>query len=470
MFDSLFRVKLNWGIYAGVAVLIYILFPALSIFSYVAILVSLHQFTLLFNAIGYVIPVRYLFGSYMCLQMLIGPMLAYNGLDQYQMGFYKMQIAEEAYFLYVLPAVIFFVLGLHLFSGNLKGEVIDQNAVSKFVSQNTSLPYFFIVIGFVSSIISEFFSANFAFVFYLIGGFKFIGAFLIIIGNRKLKIIPLILVYGSIILSSLGQGMFHDLLTWGIFLGAVFAIKYKPGVNIKLVTTFGLILVALVIQQLKGNYREATWKRGEEANLATFNNTYTESKAQGNFFSYRSLAVSNIRINQGFIITNIMRTVPAKVPYAEGDELLQILEAAFLPRFLAPDKLTAGNQAIFKKYTGMPLSKGTSMGLSSVGDAYINFGIIGGCIFMFLFGIFFNEVLKMFYRQSKMFPVLLLFIPLVFYYPIRPDCELQTILGHLVKSCFLIFVMFAFWKKYFIVYPQPPEKDIHTDTLVPASL
>jgi len=98
----------------------------------------------------------------------------------------------------------------------------------------------------------------------------------------------------------------------------------------------------------------------------------------------------------------------------------------------------------------MPLLKGTSMGLSSMGDAYINFGEIGGAIFMFFYGLLFSEVLNAFYKNSYTYPVLILFTPLVFYYPIRPDCELQTILGHLVKSCFLIFVMIQVWKIKFL--------------------
>jgi hypothetical protein len=90
---------------------------------------------------------------------------------------------------------------------------------------------------------------------------------------------------------------------------------------------------------------------------------------------------------------------------------------------------------------------GTSMALGAMGDGYINFGIMGGCIFMFFLGLTFSMVLNGFYKFSKSFPFLLLFTPLVFYYPIRPDCELQTSLGHLVKSCFLIYIMLLFWKK-----------------------
>ena len=49
--------------------------------------------------------------------------------------------------------------------------------------------------------------------------------------------------------------------------------------------------------------------------------------------------------------------------------------------------------------------------------------------------------------KNLFLPFILLFTPLVFYYPIRPDCELQTALGHLVKSSFLIYMMLLFWRK-----------------------
>lgn len=453
-FDTLFRVKTNLQLIIGVAIIIFLLFPDLSWLSLFAIMITLHQFILLFNSIGHVIPVRYLFGSFMCLQMLLGPTFAFNGLDQYQFVQYRMQIPEADYFVYVIPAVIAFILGLHLNAGKLDGEVIDEEKIRNFVQQNKSIAYLFIGIGFIASIVAETMSAELAFLFFLLGGLKFIGAFMIIIGNHQLKVIPLIIVYGSIIASSLGIGMFHDLLTWLIFLGCVFAIKFKPSVNIKRGVAVLFILLSLTIQQLKGDYRDATWRGGEEAGIGAISKAYDKSEGRGSFFSFESLASSNVRFNQGYIITYIMNNVPRKVPFANGAELYQIVEAALLPRIIAPNKLKAGDRQFFMKYSGMRIAKKTSMGLSSVGDAYINFGIIGGCIFMFLLGFFYNFVIKRFKKYSQNFPILILFTPLVFYYPIRPDCELQTILGHLVKSCFLIFVIFALWKKYFIVYTE----------------
>ncbi|MBX2920436.1 MAG: O-antigen polysaccharide polymerase Wzy, partial [Ferruginibacter sp.] len=107
----------------------------------------------------------------------------------------------------------------------------------------------------------------------------------------------------------------------------------------------------------------------------------------------------------------------------------------------------------FMKYSGMRIKRGTSMGLSSLGDAYVNFGTFGGAIFMFILGFIYSEVLNVFHKKSKDYPVLILFTTLVFYYPIRPDCELQTILGHLVKSCFLIYIVLIVWQKEFRLWP-----------------
>ncbi|KAA9034605.1 hypothetical protein FW778_21585 [Ginsengibacter hankyongi] len=449
--DTLFRVKFNWGLYILILIFIRTVWIDLSWLSFIALAITLHQFLLLFYSVGAVIPIRYLAGAFMCLQMLLGPTLAFNGLDAYQKNpVYKMKIPEAEYFAYVIPAMICFIAGLHITAGKLKGEVINQREVARFIDNSGNLPYIFIAVGFLSSFVAGFFGAAFAFVFYLLGGFKFIGAFMVIMGTRQLKTWVLVLVFGSIIASTLQHAMFHDLITWLIMLGAVLAIKYKPSVLLKTICAAGFILMAVVIQQVKGDYRRIAWgggTGGQTGGIESFQNAIEAKEGNNSLFSSRSLATSNIRINQGFIVTNIMNYVPAQIPYANGEELGLILQSAFLPRIIAPNKLNAGDQALFTKYSGIHLMPGTSMALGPLGDGYVNFGVTGGCIFMFFLGLLFSEVLNGFYRYSKYYPFLLLFVPLVFYYPIRPDCELQTSLGHLVKSCFLIYMLILFWKK-----------------------
>jgi hypothetical protein len=439
----------NWGIFFLLAIIVKVLFPGLSLFCYIAVMASLHQFMLLFTFIGYIIPVRYLFGAFMCLQFFIGPVLAYNGMDQYQYVIYRMQVPEGQYFAYALPAVLSFILGLHISAGNFKGEIVNEDGVALFVKKNPGIPYTFIIVGFCASVVSAFFSSDLAFVFYIIGNLKFVGLFMLVIGSAELKVGPLVLVIGSIVASSLGQGMFHDLLTWLLFVGAIFAIKYKFGFSVKLIACSAFILLALIIQLLKTDYRAAINTQGG-GSIETFTGTYNNDvKDNTPLFSFDNLAPNVVRINQGFIITNIMKTVPDKVPFSNGDEMGQILEAAIMPRAFDQNKLKAGDREIFQKYSGVHLRAGTSMGLGSLGDAYLNFDVFGGSVFMFFLGFTYCLVLNHFNKRSLKQPVLILFLPIIFYYPIRPDCELQTILGHLVKATFIILAMVYFWKTVF---------------------
>ncbi|HEV8081870.1 MAG TPA: O-antigen polysaccharide polymerase Wzy [Chitinophagaceae bacterium] len=360
-----------------------------------------------------------------------------------------MQLPEDQYFAYAIPAILCFIVGLHINAGNLKGEILNVEAIKLFTKNKMKLPYTLIVIGFFGSVASSFVSSELSFVFYLFGSAKFIGVFLLILGSKNIKPLPLVIVYGSIIVSSLGEGMFHDLITWIIFLGSVYAIKYKPSIAFKSLFVILFILMVVSIQLIKGTFRDEINGNIQESGMDALNKAYQENTKRQSFFNFNSLATSNVRINQGFIITNIMNMVPRKVPYSDGAEMMQIINAAILPRFLSPNKLSAGDLTIFIKYTGLIVREGTSMGISSLGDAYLNFGAMGGSIFMFLLGLLYSQVLNVFYKNSKTFPILLLFCPLVFYYPIRPDCELQTILGHLVKSCILIYVMLVVWRSYF---------------------
>jgi len=381
--------------------------------------------------------------------MLIGPALAYNGLDSYQEGYNKMQIPEGDYFAFAFPAVLLFILGLNFLSSKLPGEKPDIEALKIYVKENPTMPYTLIGIGFVASLISIYFSSDLAFVFLVISGLKYVGIFLIILGKKGIKPLPLVIVYGSIISSSIAQGMFFDLLTWLIFLGSIYAISFNPNKYLKIIFIVLFTFLAIVIQQLKGDYREATWKQGEEGNVDTLKKSLKKKSEKQGIFSAKSLGASNLRINQGYIITNIMVTIPDKVPYENGSEMQLILVSSILPRIIAPNKLNSGDRSIFMKYSGIPVAVGTSMALSSLGDAYINFGIIGGAIFMFFYGMLFSFFLKIFNKKSKEFPIAILMSTVAFYYPIRPDCELQTILGHLFKATIILLFILAVWKNKF---------------------
>src|SRR5690606_8610474 len=101
----------------------------------------------------------------------------------------------------------------------------------------------------------------------------------------------------------------------------------------KLIGAFAFVLLVAVIQVMKGAYRNVLSNEGG-GGLTTFTELAREENEDVGLLSFERLATSNVRINQGFIITNIMNTVPEKVPYQNGLQMLQLFEAGILPRIL----------------------------------------------------------------------------------------------------------------------------------------
>lgn len=425
-----------------IVLVINILIKPLSIYSNLAISLTIQQLIMLINIVGKQIPFRNLFTIIMCMQMLFFPALVYSGLEEYQA--YKMRVSENVYFSFVLPAILFFIVGLHYRAIN-KGEEIDTESIAELTLERPRLAVHLIIIGLACSFVTDYFPAEIRFILYVLSGLKFIGLFLIIIGDIRLKLKILILVYGTILISSFRQAMFHDLIIWLIMLGSILAIRYKPSFKKKLIGVGTALLFIIILQSIKGAYRQAL-QEGQEASLETVNESFNSAQTSNNgIFNIENIAPQVARYNQGWIIASILNHVPKNIDYSKGETILLYLEAAFLPRFIAPNKIEAGDKQVFNKYSGHYLREGTSMALSSIGDAYINFGIVGGWIFMFCYGLLFNFTLKRINVYAKKYPVLILFSTLIFVYPIRVECELQTILGHLLKSAFIMFVIFKFF-------------------------
>ena len=446
MFDSLLKGKINWSIFIVVTGIIF-LTPSLNIFAKFGLIITLHQFLLLYSSVNSILPIRYLFGFLMCIQMLFGPLLVYNWFSEYQSEIYRMQIPQEDYLSYTLPVVICFLLGLHYNAGSYQGEVLNQEGLKEFIGKYPQLPYILIIVGFAGTILFALLPVYYGFIFTLVEDLKYIGVFILIIVEKKLKPWPIVLVFGSIISTSLSQGLFHDLITWVLFLGAIFCIKNKPNDLTKIISTIVFLLLILILQEIKGSYRNAIYHKGQETGLGTITDTYKEQQGAG-IFTDESIGPTLVRINQGFILSYIMKNVPENIPFQNGGEMLEVLEAAIMPRVVDPNKLKAGDRQLFTQYSGLQLSESTSMALGSPGDAYVNFGIVGGIVFMFFLGLTYNTILKYFEKYKTTFPLIIVLSPLVFYYPIRPDCELQTILGHLFKSIFFLYIITFLFKKY----------------------
>jgi hypothetical protein len=441
-------------IIASVGFIVSLFLLGLDVYSCVALSIFIYWVSSLFIRVNHSLPLKELFLTMYALQFLFGPALAYNGMDEYTLDIYKMKVNSDTYFTFMIPVFIAFAFGFNMFCKKYSLRPSRQY-IDQWVVQNPKMPYYFIGIGFLSSLISPFFPASLAFVFYLLGSFKYIGLFALLLSYQTLKIKLLILIYGLILVSSFQGGMFHDLLTWIIVLCLILAYRYKPTWQFKAAGIVGFVLFAIFIQSIKQGLRAQTWFGNKEASLNLVEDiTDDVNKSNGGLLSIDNLGPNFVRINQGWVLASAMNYVPRNISHAHGALLSEYLYSAFVPRIVDDNKLKAGSQEVFNKYSGHHIEKGTSIGLGLFTDAYVDFGDFGNfasMIYVFLFGLLYGYILYQSAQKSSRYPILLLFAILVFIYPIRPDCETQTALGHLFKSIILISGIVVVFRKKFVV-------------------
>ena len=169
--------------------------------------------------------------------------------------------------------------------------------------------------------------------------------------------------------------------------------------------------------------------------------------------------MSNViaRLNQGWIISAVIRNVPKSEDYANGETLVDALFGAFVPRFLAPDKVKAGGQVNFRRFTGMNIADSTSMAISPLGEAYANFGPRGGVLLIFGFGALFSLLYSFCLRYVVKHPAFLFWIPLIFYQAIKAETEFATVLNQLSKGAVVAFGLYWVITTYMMPFFFPPQ-------------
>ena len=387
------------------------------------------------------------------LQWVIGPYLAYRYyISKYET--YNMLIPENAYMSFVVPATIFFAVGLFIpFKKQRYNITYTLKSISDILLKYNNIDLIFIIIGLIMSVIWGMFPSQFQFIAFLLGNLHFVGLlFLLKNKNRKNRNLYLILTLVFTFLLSLGSGMFHDLILWFGFMFLFITYIRRFSFIKKLSILFFLFFSVIVLQTVKAQFREVIWNEenissGEK--VSVFFNLVSE-KIGGNFFMSQA-NINNLvsRINQGWIISSVMYQVPNFESYADGETIYAGLASTLIPRFIYENKASAGGEKNFERFTGHELQPGTSMNLSILGEAYANFGPDKSLLFMFLFGLFLNYSYALINKIIIKHPALLFFIPLIYLQVVKAETDFVTVLNHLVKAS--IFVALIFWglKKFF---------------------
>ena len=281
--------------------------------------------------------------------------------------------------------------------------------------------------------------------------FKYIGSVYLILGSYKFKWHIVIGILSISLVSSIINGMFHNFILWSTLLFTVISMIVRLRTIQKVVIISIGFIFLISLQIVKAQYRDLI-KEGlaERDRVEVFIDLFSSEIFGGlNFSNEENLKSVITRLNQGWIVSAIMYNVPENEDFAKGETVKEAIMSSLLPRFIDKEKKKAGGRENFMKYTGLPLTTETSMGISVIGEAYINFGVYGGILFMFIYGLGIALLFKLFITLSITKPSLILWSPLLFLQAVKAETELVVILNHVIKSGILIIVFVYVTRKVF---------------------
>jgi hypothetical protein len=418
----------NWDIYSSLAVSLFF-FYLYNLFFVSSKLIAFREWTLVLYALNY----------------LLAPALILH-IDQDKVN-YKIKLDAEQYYTLILPGFLMFNLGIIFFKTRL--FYTDFDLVKIYAILNEKILKQLLYFGVFLKVLLFYVSGDLNFFIYALSLIRFVGAFALFAIDSKKYFHWVVFVLLLEVLQAFVVGMYHDMTMWLVFFGIYYVYLKKPSLKWKF--SFGLIsiIAILFIQSLKQVYRAATWSGDREASLSAAldiaeNNTTVESLTGDD-----NLISTITRSNQAWIFAS---TVDHMNRYQDFQGLTNVqlyTEAALLPRFLAPDKIKSGDRIIFNKFSGHEISETTSMGLGIFADGYIAYGAWGVAIFGFALGLLFSITFKVVENWSKISPFFMLFLFPILNYAVRPDCETQTTINHLVKSMFIYWLLVVAYRRYF---------------------
>lgn len=388
---------------------------------------------------------------------LVAPAITYNLPEDKIL--YGMKVVSDQYYTLALPGFIFLSFGMYILP--TKVFTINTKKVDQSATVNQSFLFQIAMLGIVLRVVQPFVAGELGFVVYLLAMIRFVAAFALFSIDRKTWYLTVIVLSIELV-SAFIAGMYHDAIMWTIFFALYFIYVSKPSLRTKLIGAGALIVFVLFIQAIKSVYRSEVWSGDKEATLTNVYEIGSNNATSENIYGENNLLGTLNRGNQAWIFASTIDNIDNTKNFQGLTNVNKYLEAALLPRFLAPDKLKSGDKEIFNEFSGHIINEGTSMGLGIFADGYIAYGVWGVYIFGFVLGLIFSLTFKLVERWTKVSPFYVLLLLPLLNYAVRPDCELQTTINHLAKGIILYgFLVYLTRKRFTLDSQENKRKLIH---------
>ncbi len=387
------------------------------------------------------------------LQLLIMPMIVYRvyNEDRLVIAFiYNMNTPEEEYFGFVLPAILLMIAGMELplFKNTVKTQKIKQSISDcrNYLKGKSNIGIILMIVGLSTGILEPYIGSELKYVAYLLSKLLFVGIFYVLFSEIKNKKLYLIIGVAALLIQTIVQGMFGELVYTLILAMLLVLLGKKIAFRYKLILSVVGFIFVIILQTIKAEYRDYAWRgksNKETSNTEVFFSLILDRLSDpSRFFDKDKMFPVVVRFNQGMIQDKVMNYVPSVKPFAEGTTIANSLLASFVPRFLWPDKPIAGGHLNMEHFTGL-IIEGYSMNIGPFGEAYGNFGTTGGIIFMFFYGLFFNLAIILIIRYAKNKPTIILWVPILFLNSIQIETDILMTVNSLLKN--IIFVALVYW-------------------------
>lgn len=389
------------------------------------------------------------------IQFFIVPFLVYYQYNN-DFSYAKMISPDKDYFSYVFFAILALAIGFSFAKIKNEKKILDRIFLNirKYGKRNYIIGIKLVVLGIVIPFIGRFLPASLANVFYVISGFKMIGILYILFSNSKWKYLWIAVVFFDLAVRTIKLGIFYELLIWLIYFSEYYFLQKKLSIRYKFILFTISFFFIFSLQIIKNQYRNIVWSsQVTSGHVQIFANTVTETlfDDEEELFEENNTKAFLSRLNLGWVTSSIIDHVYNKDLYTNGSKILDELPSILLPRFIYPNKKKISGKDLqedFYQYTGKMLRSGTTINLGALGDAYINFGAIGGTIFMFCFGLLISIFIKKMIKICVKYPTFILWLPLIIFDLIRMK-DFYSTLNSLMKNTILVFLCFYFLKSQF---------------------
>lgn len=414
----------------------------------IGVLYFIFSLSSLIQSLGKKIPFIELTIFLTVLQIILSPILEYRIFHNEIFGI--MKIDEIDYLSYVIPATMLFHFGLIIGVG--KYEILFKDKVLATFVDNSSLYIrrgkILIFTGILFTILIKFsVIPSIGFILVLFSLLQFLGFFYLWLAASNHLPFYFGIVFIPFFLEALSSTIFINVIVWGIFLYSFYLAKNK--VNIFRISFFIIFAFSFLIifQSIKYDYRKEVWggsntEASSVENIILLSNLFYKKISNLNSDELKLVgSVVNVRFNQGWIISDIMKNISTSEKEQGfkylGPEVVGIL----LPRFLFPNKIRMDDNNKFTEYAGWTLGKNVSMDLGIAGDGYGAFGLKGGILFCGIVGFLFGLIFALANKQVKKNPDIFIFNMLIFFYLMRAGNEFSIIANWIVKASIFTFVI-----------------------------